>query len=31
VDQLDECVAAGVLVERAGGVRFRHELARLAI
>jgi DNA-binding CsgD family transcriptional regulator len=28
---LDECVAAGMLVERAGGVAFRHELARLAI
>jgi DNA-binding CsgD family transcriptional regulator/tetratricopeptide (TPR) repeat protein len=28
---LDECVAAGMLQERAGGVAFRHELARLAI
>jgi DNA-binding CsgD family transcriptional regulator len=28
---LDECVAVGMLRERAGGVEFRHELARLAI
>jgi DNA-binding CsgD family transcriptional regulator len=28
---LDECVAAGMLRERDGGVAFRHELARLAI
>ena len=28
---LDECVAAGMLRSRAGGVEFRHELARLAI
>lgn len=30
-DDLDECVAAGMLRERLGGVEFRHELARLAI
>ena len=30
-DGLDECVAAGMLRERPGGVEFRHELARLAI
>ena len=30
-DDLDECVAAGMLRERPGGVEFRHELARLAI
>jgi DNA-binding CsgD family transcriptional regulator len=30
-DHLDECVAAGMLRERAGGVEFRHDLARLAI
>lgn len=30
-DHLDECVVAGMLRERAGGIEFRHELARLAI
>jgi DNA-binding CsgD family transcriptional regulator len=30
-DGLDECVTAGMLRERPGGVEFRHELARLAI
>jgi DNA-binding CsgD family transcriptional regulator len=30
-DHLDECVAAGMLRERPGGIEFRHELARLAI
>jgi DNA-binding CsgD family transcriptional regulator len=30
-EHLDECVAAGMLAGRAGGVRFRHELARRAI
>jgi DNA-binding CsgD family transcriptional regulator len=30
-EHIDECVAAGMLRERAGGVEFRHELARLAI
>jgi len=28
---MDECVTAGMLRERAGGVGFRHELARLAV
>lgn len=28
---LDECLAAGMLVEREAAVRFRHELARLAV
>ncbi len=28
---LDECVAAGMLIGRPGGVEFRHELARLAV
>ena len=28
---LDECVSAGVLVADAGGVTFRHELARLSV
>jgi DNA-binding CsgD family transcriptional regulator len=30
-DHVDECVAAGMLREQAGGVAFRHELARLAV
>jgi DNA-binding CsgD family transcriptional regulator/tetratricopeptide (TPR) repeat protein len=30
-DHVDECVAAGMLREEAGGVGFRHELARLAV
>jgi DNA-binding CsgD family transcriptional regulator/tetratricopeptide (TPR) repeat protein len=30
-ERLDECVAAGILRERQGGLQFRHELARLAI
>jgi DNA-binding CsgD family transcriptional regulator/tetratricopeptide (TPR) repeat protein len=29
--QVDECVAAGMLQGQAGGVGFRHELARLAV
>jgi predicted ATPase len=29
-DGLDECLACGMLVARAGGIEFRHELARLA-
>jgi DNA-binding CsgD family transcriptional regulator/tetratricopeptide (TPR) repeat protein len=29
--QLEECLAAGILVAKPGGVAFRHELARLAI
>jgi DNA-binding CsgD family transcriptional regulator/tetratricopeptide (TPR) repeat protein len=29
--ELDECLAAGVLVEASAGVAFRHDLARLAI
>jgi DNA-binding CsgD family transcriptional regulator/tetratricopeptide (TPR) repeat protein len=29
--QLEECLAAGVLVESQGGIAFRHELARIAI
>jgi ATP/maltotriose-dependent transcriptional regulator MalT len=31
LDALDECVAAGMLIERSGSVAFRHELARLAV
>ncbi len=31
VDAVDECVRVGVLIDDAGAVRFRHELARLAI
>jgi len=31
VEHLDACVAAGMLRGRAGGVEFRHELARLAV
>jgi DNA-binding CsgD family transcriptional regulator/tetratricopeptide (TPR) repeat protein len=31
LDALDECVAAGMLVADGDGVRFRHELARLAV
>jgi DNA-binding CsgD family transcriptional regulator/tetratricopeptide (TPR) repeat protein len=30
-EHLDECVAAGMLTARTGGVRFRHELARRAV
>src|SRR5262249_23669549 len=30
-DGLQECIAAGVLVEVPGGLAFRHELARMAI
>jgi DNA-binding CsgD family transcriptional regulator len=30
-DQLDECLTAGVLTTVAGGLAFRHELARLAV
>jgi DNA-binding CsgD family transcriptional regulator/tetratricopeptide (TPR) repeat protein len=30
-DHLDECLASGMLTEVAGGVAFRHELARLAV
>lgn len=31
IGHLDECVASGMLVPVAGGVSFRHELARLAV
>jgi len=31
LDALDECVAAGMLLQRPGSVAFRHELARLAV
>jgi DNA-binding CsgD family transcriptional regulator len=31
VDALAECLGSGMLVERAGGIEFRHDLARLAI
>jgi DNA-binding CsgD family transcriptional regulator/tetratricopeptide (TPR) repeat protein len=31
IDQLGACLASGMLVQRPGGVAFRHELARLAI
>jgi DNA-binding CsgD family transcriptional regulator len=31
VSALEECLTSGMLVERAGAVEFRHELARLAI
>jgi DNA-binding CsgD family transcriptional regulator/tetratricopeptide (TPR) repeat protein len=31
VEHLDDCVASGMLVEAPGGMRFRHELARMAI
>jgi class 3 adenylate cyclase/tetratricopeptide (TPR) repeat protein len=31
IDGLDECLASGMLVDRAEGVGFRHELARLAV
>src|SRR6185503_4776245 len=30
-EHLDECVAAGMLSARVGGVQFRHELARLSV
>lgn len=30
-EHLDECLHAGMLVSRPGGVEFRHELARLAV
>jgi len=31
IERLDECVGSGVLIADAEGVRFRHELARLAV
>ena len=31
IDALDECIASGVVVMRAGEIAFRHELARLAV
>jgi DNA-binding CsgD family transcriptional regulator len=31
VDQLDECLASGILTPEPGAVAFRHELARLAV
>jgi DNA-binding CsgD family transcriptional regulator len=31
VSALEECLASGMLIERAGSIEFRHELARLAI
>lgn len=31
LEQIDICLASGILTESDGGVRFRHELARLAI
>jgi DNA-binding CsgD family transcriptional regulator/tetratricopeptide (TPR) repeat protein len=31
VEHLDECLSSGMLVADAGGVAFRHELARLAV
>ena len=31
IDCVDECLLAGILVSRPGGVAFRHELARLTI
>ncbi len=31
VDQLDECLASGMLTSEPGAVAFRHELARLAV
>ena len=31
IDALDECIASGVVVVRAGEIAFRHELARLAV
>ncbi|HEX6674455.1 MAG TPA: LuxR C-terminal-related transcriptional regulator, partial [Actinomycetes bacterium] len=30
-DRLDECLTSGMLIVEAGGVAFRHELARLAV
>jgi DNA-binding CsgD family transcriptional regulator len=31
IDQLDECLASGILAAAGGGVVFRHELARLGV
>jgi DNA-binding CsgD family transcriptional regulator/tetratricopeptide (TPR) repeat protein len=31
IDALEQCLASGMLVEDAGGVMFRHELARMAV
>jgi DNA-binding CsgD family transcriptional regulator len=31
IDSLEECLASGVLTSTAGGVAFRHELARMAV
>ena len=31
IDSLEECLASGVLTSAAGGVAFRHELARMAV
>ncbi len=31
VERLEECLASGMLIAEAGGIAFRHELARLAV